>query len=175
MRKLRIFVVELVLVGILVAWIFETFPAAVDRFIPWIGMAILWHLTYEIVLDLEWVRTRAKIAYRKMGSMTWIIAFCAGGLISVGYFYSIKTGLTALASAKRQSNQEKALEEHRSDSGLKLRIDRLIPLYGYKHVVFPSGVPVPIPPANAPTDKDLDTNILILGTILNDRDVQADR
>ena len=34
-------------------------------------------------------------------------------------------------------------------------------------------MPVPIPPANAPTDKDLDTNILILGTILNDRDVQA--
>ena len=35
--------------------------------------------------------------------MVWIIAFCVGGLISLGYFYSIHTGLSAIASAKSQS------------------------------------------------------------------------
>jgi hypothetical protein len=109
---LRIFIVELILVGILVAWLFEKFPAVVDRFVPWIGLAILWHLTVEIVLDAEWSKGAARSVYRRLGNMTWIIAFCMGGLVSVGYFYSIHVGLDALASAKRQSDQEKAVSPH---------------------------------------------------------------
>ena len=57
--------------------------------------------------------------------------------------------------------------------GLKLRIDRLIPLWNFKHLQAPPGMPISIPQGNTPTSKDVDTYIIVLGTIVNDRAVQA--
>src|SRR6266436_5389726 len=95
MRKLRIFFVELILVGILVAWIFERFPQSVDKFIRWIVLAILWHLTWEI-WDAGYLKSKAERAYKKWGQrrMTVLCVFCIGGLISLGYWYSVRYGLT---------------------------------------------------------------------------------
>jgi hypothetical protein len=101
MRKLRIFVVELILVGLLVAWFFEKFPQSVDKFIPWIMFAILWHLTWEIV-DVGHLRSKAERIYERWGSryMTWILVFCAGGMVSLMYWYSVRLVLAKLENTK---------------------------------------------------------------------------
>jgi hypothetical protein len=71
MRKLRIFVVELILVGILVGWYIWKFPETLDPLIPWILCAIFGHLTWEIVLE----RDAVKLGVGKFGErhrrMAW--------------------------------------------------------------------------------------------------------
>ncbi len=52
-RKFRIFVVELVLVGSLVGWLLLRAPDQFDQFIPWIVTAIVIHLCYECLWDSE--------------------------------------------------------------------------------------------------------------------------
>jgi hypothetical protein len=104
MKKFRVFIVELFLVGIVVAWIYEKFPAAIDRFIPIIVMLILWHLTYECILDTRWVKSKAQTALARWKYMVWVIAFVGGGLVSVLYLYSVRAGLTSIAATK---NDEK--------------------------------------------------------------------
>jgi hypothetical protein len=101
MRKLRIFFVELILVGLLVAWFFERFPQSVDKFIPWIMLAILWHLTWEIC-NVGYLKSKAEHAYEKWGPrhMTWLFVFCAGGVVSLGYWGSIRWSLAKLATTK---------------------------------------------------------------------------
>jgi len=104
MRKLRIFFVELILVGLLVAWFFEKFPESVDKFVPWIMFAILWHLTWE-VCDVQYFQSKAEWIYKKWGrhNMTWILVFCAGGAISLGYWYSVRLALAKLVNTKPYS------------------------------------------------------------------------
>lgn len=114
MRKLRIFIVELILVGILVAWIYEKFPTAVDRFIPWIALAILWHLTWEIALEAEWTKQRARILLGRSGRMAWTAAFVIGGLISVIYFYAVQRGIGALTSSRPKTTNSVSITEDES-------------------------------------------------------------
>src|SRR6266852_2443043 len=115
MRKLRIFIVELILVGAFVAWIYEKLPHLVGSIIPWIVFAILWHLTWEIFLEADWTKRKARIAHAKGGRMSWMIAFCIGGLISIGFLYMAirlvgaveKARLDSLASAPNGENNGK--------------------------------------------------------------------
>jgi len=97
-RKLRIFIVELILVGMLVAWIFEKFPETVDRFIPWICLAILWHLSWEIILENRYVKEHLARTLKLERRMTWLCAFAVGGCISLLYLRGINEALGSLAA-----------------------------------------------------------------------------
>jgi hypothetical protein len=117
MRKLRIFVVELVLVGILVGWYVWKFPETLDPLIPWILWAIFAHLTWEVLLERETVKLYVgNIAQRRKRSvMTWIVAFVVGGLISLGYVLLAKVSvhkLTAFgANRGHAAEPQETLEE----------------------------------------------------------------
>jgi hypothetical protein len=103
MRKLRIFIVELVLVGLLVAWIFWKFPNLVDRVIPWILVAILWHLTWEIASESITVRSWIVDSAGRLGRMSWIVVFLVGGCLSLIYLRSARTAISELAKEAAES------------------------------------------------------------------------
>lgn len=56
MRKLRIFLVELVLVALIVGWALLKFPDKFDGWIPLVAIAIVCHLIYECVWQSEAVK-----------------------------------------------------------------------------------------------------------------------
>jgi hypothetical protein len=95
MRKLRIFLAEIVAVPIILGWLFFRYPESFDTTVPWIALGVLWHLTWEFVLDP--LRVRAANVLERAGRMTWIYAFLVGGLISLFYFYAIKSTMATLA------------------------------------------------------------------------------
>ena len=97
MRKLRIFGAEVVGVGILLGWLFLRHPDIFDSVVPWTALAVMWHITWEFILDLKPVRAHAGTVIKRCGKMAWIVVFTIGGLISIFYWYSIKTALTDLA------------------------------------------------------------------------------
>ncbi len=97
MRKFRVFVVELVLVPLFLGWLIWKYPEKVDAVIPWILLLILWHLTWEFVLESDRAKVLAGLALRRCGRMAWVYAFVVGGLVSMVYFYSVKSSLAALA------------------------------------------------------------------------------
>jgi hypothetical protein len=105
MRKLRIFVVEGALLPILLAWLFLKYPDIFDAVIPWIALCVMWHLTWEFVLDTEWARAKSGAALRKVGRMIWVYAFIVGGLVSIAYFGSIKFGMNELAKHHKPAIQ----------------------------------------------------------------------
>jgi hypothetical protein len=95
MRKLRIFLAEIVAVPIILGWLFFRYPETFDTTVPWIALGVLWHLTWELVLDP--LKIRAANVLKRAGRMTWIYAFLAGGLISLLYLYAIKSTVATLA------------------------------------------------------------------------------
>lgn len=119
MRKLRVFVVELVLVGILVGWYVWKFPETLDPIIPWILWTIFAHLTWETILENERVKSYAGgiVERRKVSLMMWLIAFALGGLISVGYLWLAGRSLRKLTEFGKshhmdQTDQNTAIESH---------------------------------------------------------------
>ncbi|MGA9055163.1 MAG: hypothetical protein WB763_01490 [Terriglobia bacterium] len=106
MRKLRIFIVELVLVGLLVGWLLYRYPETIETVIPWIALAILWHITWEFGYQADFFKKTAIAAKGRWGHMwwTWVIAFAVGGTISVGYWYLIKVGLEELANRHNRNS-----------------------------------------------------------------------
>jgi hypothetical protein len=109
MRIIRKFVVELILAGILVGWLIWKFPEAVDQLIPWIVWAILAHITWEICNESEAMRMYAGVASRKR--MVWLIAFALGGLLSVGYLWIAKLGMSKLNAVAANGKQSEAPAE----------------------------------------------------------------
>ena len=102
MRKLRIFFVELILVGVFVGWLLWKFPEAIDPFIPWILWAIFAHLTWEILLERDAVKAYVGgVVERRNTPMVWLLAFALGGLISIGYLWLAKKSVSGLASYAR--------------------------------------------------------------------------
>lgn len=110
MHKLRVFIVELILVSLLVSWIFWNYPEWVDEVIPWIVFAILWHLTIEIVLSRDDVKSRILESKARLGRMAWVVALLAAGCLSLVYLAAAKvvnselpkkhTGTSATASVE---------------------------------------------------------------------------
>jgi len=45
MRKFRILAVEVVCLGLLLGWLMWKYPELVDHIIPWVALAVVWHLT----------------------------------------------------------------------------------------------------------------------------------
>lgn len=100
MRKLRIFVVELVLVAVLVGWYVWKFPETLDPLIPWILWAIFAHLTWEILLEREGVKLYVGKAVEgaRRSAMIWLLAFVVGGCISMGYLWLAKVSVRKLTA-----------------------------------------------------------------------------
>jgi hypothetical protein len=105
-RKFRILLVEVVCLGILIGWFMWKYPELIDPIIPWVALLVAWHLTWEFLLDAEWLRTFAGKAKGKYPRMIWIGAFFVGGLISIGYLVGIKSGLNGLAEASARIRKE---------------------------------------------------------------------
>ena len=116
MRKLRVFIVELILVGVCVAWVFEKVPHFIDKGIPWIVFAIFWHLTWEIPLEWMSVKKCAVDTHRKWGRMAWVICFLIGGLISVGFLYSAKKIVAAIKEEPKATSNEKPSEQGKTEN-----------------------------------------------------------
>jgi len=95
-RKVGIFLIEIVGVGIVLGWLMATYPEVFDAVIPWIALIILWRLTW-LVLDNERIKTVVLGAKKRKGNMIWVAAFVVGGLISTLYLFSIRAGLQELA------------------------------------------------------------------------------
>jgi hypothetical protein len=105
-RKIRIFVVELILVGIFVAWFFGKAPDLIDKVIPWIVVAIFWHLTLEVVLERDGVKSRMVNAKERLGRMAWVAAFLVGGCLSLIYLATAK-GIVYEVTTKPANSSEK--------------------------------------------------------------------
>lgn len=56
MRKMRIFLIELLLVPLLVGWLLVRAPEMFDGLMPWIVTAIAWHLAYEWVWNSDSIK-----------------------------------------------------------------------------------------------------------------------
>jgi hypothetical protein len=121
-RKLRIFVFDILAPGVVTGWIIWRYPELLDSVIPWLIFGILWHLTFEIS-DTHSFRSKGEDAYRKWGKrpMTWLLVFAVGGCISLAYWASIRYGLTelsVLAKKPRPSEVSKPHEDVEAKSGV---------------------------------------------------------
>lgn len=94
-RKLRVFLCELVGVGLLLAWLMWKYPELVDSTIPWVAFAVLWHATWEFVIEptREW---RKAYSTTMPTEVKWI--FDASFIIALSIFYhhEIENGMIAL-------------------------------------------------------------------------------
>jgi hypothetical protein len=81
------------------------YPEIFDAVIPWAAFAWLWHLSWEFVLESDDIKGLISSAKSRWGIMwwTWLIVFVVGGTISTGYWYLVKTSLTALALEHNKS------------------------------------------------------------------------
>ena len=98
MRKLRIFVVEGILAALLVGWYIWKFPETLEPVIPWILWAICAHLTWEVVLEREAVKSYICGVTRKENKnyMVWVVAFVLGGSISICYLVVARRAVAKL-------------------------------------------------------------------------------
>jgi hypothetical protein len=137
MRKLRTFVVELILVGVMVAWYVLKFPDSLDPLMPWIVWAIFIHLTWEVVLERENVKAFAG-AKRRDSRMIWLIAFALGGLVSVGY---LSLAQRSIRGVTEYANTHKGVSPTQSSAPV-LQTPIVEPRYDLNLI----GLPILVPP-----------------------------
>ena len=98
MRKIRIFVFEVVLVAIVIGWVVNSYPAPIGAILPIFLLGILWHITWEI-LQTKAARHVGVAFGRKVNQMVaWPLVFLLGGSISVLYWWGINHSLKRLAT-----------------------------------------------------------------------------
>jgi len=98
MRKLRIFVVEVVLAGLVVGWTLLKFPDKFDQWIPWMVVAILWHLLYECV----WQSDGGKVWRSKnfpSAVIGWVFFFLVSLVICVPLWLSARAEFRKLVAS----------------------------------------------------------------------------
>jgi hypothetical protein len=95
MKRLRLFLVEIVFVPILLAWLFLKYPEAFDTSVPWITLLILWHLTWEFVIDP--LKGTIADVLAELGRMGWVLAVLIILTLSVLYVLCIKGAMIELA------------------------------------------------------------------------------
>lgn len=96
-RKLRIFLCELIGVGLLLGWLMWKYPELVETIVPWIALAVALHITWEFIIE----PCRAgltKISRQMPPEVKWIFIILGTILISLFYLREIKAGLTALST-----------------------------------------------------------------------------
>jgi hypothetical protein len=148
MRKFRILVFEVIGLALLVAWLMWKYPEVVDDIIPWVALAITWHLTWEFGLDTEVVRGKAIAIRRRVNRMwIWPLVFFVGGSISLLYWVGINKALIALATAARHKHTSDgasvARAEQSSDTGIELHRVRA-ELHWYRTNALHSPDPFPV-------------------------------
>ncbi len=111
-HKLRNFFVELILVGVCVGWLIVKYPKLIDSIIPVIVLLIVWHLTWEYILQWRPIKAAAVgFGRRCKPVLAWPLVFIAGGMVSILYWYGISRSLQRLATleaireAGKKSNQ----------------------------------------------------------------------
>jgi hypothetical protein len=108
-RKLRILLAEVVGLGVLIGWLLWKYPELVDDIIPWVALLIAWHVTWEYVLDTEWVRRGAAAVGRRLNPLiAWPLVFVLGGAISLFYWVGITRSLSGLAATATRLAAAKA-------------------------------------------------------------------
>jgi hypothetical protein len=108
MRKLRILLAEVIGLGLLIGWLMWKYPELVDDIIPWVALLVVWHFTWEFVLDTRAVRRVAISVQRQLAPMlAWILVFFIGGTISCLYWAGINKSLSRLASVGAQRAEGK--------------------------------------------------------------------
>src|SRR5258708_39104606 len=102
MRKIRIFLFELIGVGILLGWLVWKYPELVESIIPWIALAVMWHATWEFVLEpsKEGIQRLTKGAPVEVKWIFSIFLFVAASLC---YHQGINNALRALADYRARS------------------------------------------------------------------------
>ncbi|MGH9743585.1 MAG: hypothetical protein ACRD51_14665 [Candidatus Acidiferrum sp.] len=108
----------------------------------------------------------------KRGLMVSIGMFTLVGAASGALIGSLSGAIWNVVRNKPTQSGEGG-ETPRLSSDLKLEIDRVLPLWGFKHLAINPGTPFRIPPGQPPTSSDTDTYIAVVGKIINDRDIQA--
>jgi len=149
MRRFRVLVIELVAVPILLGWLFVNYPEIFDVSIPWVALAVLWHLTWEFVLEANAFKNTVRRVAKKAGAMIWMCAFLMGGLVSLAYLASVRTGLRILAQVHEQHLETLKLTFTNSPAltpDRKTALQKEIGRYSayLKKVGFPSLDPFPI-------------------------------
>jgi len=96
MRKLRIFIFDIVAPGVVSGWIILKYPELLGRVVPWLSFGILWHLTLEVVQS-EGLKVKIRGFEVRHKKMIWIVAFVVGGTLSLAYLGAIRLGMATLA------------------------------------------------------------------------------
>src|SRR6266446_7474580 len=111
MRKLRILLFEVVGFALLVGWLMWRYPELVDDIIPWVALAIAWHLTWEYIFDTSQLRRWGiAIGKRIKPMIAWPLVFLLGGSISLLYWKGIDKSLrrlSAIAEARAVAKRSK--------------------------------------------------------------------
>jgi hypothetical protein len=105
-KRLRIIVFDLIVVPMLLGWLFLKYPEMFDAVIPWAAFGWLWHLTWELVLESEGVKSVAYRAISRWGRMAWVFVFLIGGMISLFYLFTVRSSLALLANAHAAHERE---------------------------------------------------------------------
>ncbi len=123
-RKLRILLAEVVGLGLLIGWLMWKYPELVDDIVPWIALLVLWHFTWELLLDTKFVRRWAVGLHKAVRPMiAWSLVFLAGGVISLLYWWGINKSMMRLATiAAARTAKIKALnpQPNHEEPGAKI-------------------------------------------------------
>jgi hypothetical protein len=92
----RKFFVELVVVAAIVGWAVTKFPEIMTPWIPWLCLAVFWHLIWEYSRPF-WVR----LLKNRRGAMLYVMAFVIGGILSAGMIWGAKRGIEKLDIAEK--------------------------------------------------------------------------
>ena len=107
LAMVRKFLIELIVVGIVVGWVVARFPDALTPWIPWLCMAVLWHLAWEIAKG-HGVKGAIIRALRGKSMVTqYAVAFVAGGLLSAMCLWGINAMLRQVAQGEQFLEAEK--------------------------------------------------------------------
>lgn len=98
MRRFRILLAEVIGLGLLLGWLIWKYPELVDDIIPWVALVICWHVTWEYVLDTNFIRTQAIVLGRRVSPLVaWPVVVLVGATVSLVYWWGINKGLAQLA------------------------------------------------------------------------------
>src|SRR5271157_4429242 len=114
-KKPYIFIIELIVVALVVGWMLYSFPDIVGRYIPFLVLVVVWHLSWEIVKhdSVKALLLSSPVA-RWNRMFVYGLIFIAGGLLSILYWWGITKGLSELATAEnafRVTHEHKATTE----------------------------------------------------------------
>jgi hypothetical protein len=89
MRKLRIFIVELLLAAALVGWLLVKSPDYFDSLMPWIVAAIVWHLFYECLWQSDWAK-RLRDRWLPSSTSNWTIFLVLSAVICIPSWFATR-------------------------------------------------------------------------------------